>query len=96
MPYHVYIMASTSKVLYVGVTSDLTLRVYRHKHGVDRGSFSARYRTRRLVYHEVTEDVSVAIEREKQLKGWRRARKVALIVRDNPGWRDLARNWFRE
>jgi putative endonuclease len=74
--------------LYTGVTNDLERRVYEHKHGLVNG-FTKRYKVTRLVYYEATDDVRSAIEREKQLKGWLRQRKVALIESVNPGWRDL-------
>jgi putative endonuclease len=76
-------------VLYVGVTGDLALRVAQHKVGRSP-SFTRRHNARRLVYFEATTDIRVAIEREKQLKGWTRARKVALIEAANPGWKDLS------
>ena len=87
--YHVYIVASISRVLYIGVTGDLSRRIAEHRaHAVD--GFTKRYRCTRLVHVEETTDVVAAIEREKQLKGWRRARKVALIEAGNPQWRDLS------
>jgi putative endonuclease len=92
--YHTYIVASKSRCLYTGVTGDLVGRVGQHKGLLPRGNgFSSHYHTRQLVYHEMTTDVNAAIAREKQLKGWRRARKVALISSVNPTWRDLARAW---
>jgi len=87
--YHVYIMASASRVLYVGVTSDLVRRVFEHKHRSVPG-FTARYRVTELVYFEAFGDIRIAITREKQIKGWLRARKIALIDSFNPHWRDLA------
>jgi putative endonuclease len=87
--YYVYIMTNRSvTTLYTGVTNDLERRVYEHKHGLVNG-FTKRYNVTRLVYYEATDDVRSAIEREKQLKGWLRQRKVALIESVNPGWRDL-------
>jgi len=87
--YFVYLMASRSKVLYVGMTNDLARRVGEHKSRQQDG-FTARYRTDRLVYCESYADVRDAIAREKQLKGWIRARKIALIESLNPEWRDLS------
>jgi putative endonuclease len=87
--YYVYIMASISRVLYVGVTNDLTRRVYEHKHELVKG-FSSRYRIDRLVYCETCSDIESAIAREKQLKNWRRDKKLALIHQQNPEWDDLA------
>jgi putative endonuclease len=86
--YYVYITASISRVLYVGVTSDLVARVYQHREGTVAG-FTKSYRAARLVYFEETSDVIAAIAREKQLKGWRREKKIALIETMNPKWNDL-------
>jgi len=91
--YATYIMASRSRTLYVGVTSDLHKRVFQHKWREHDG-FTDRYNCDRLVWFERHNDVSAAIAQEKQLKGWRRAKKVALIERTNPAWVDLARDWF--
>ena len=88
-PYTVYIMASRSRVLYIGVTNDLARRVFEHKRGLVPG-FTARYRVNRLVYVEEFDSICDAIAREKQLKGWRRSRKVSLIERRNPIWKDLS------
>jgi len=91
--YFVYIMSNRSKTLYTGVTNSLIRRVREHKLGI--GSvFSARYRLDRLVYFERFEDVHNAIEREKRIKGWLRAKKIALIVSVNPAWRDLSLEWY--
>lgn len=86
--YCVYILASYSKVLYIGVTSDLKGRVWQHKHKEAEG-FTSKYNVDKLVYFEQTEDVYSALEREKQLKKWRREKKVFLIEKENPDWRDL-------
>jgi len=87
--YHVYIMASASRVLYIGVTGDLLRRVMEHKRMRVPG-FTARYRVTGLVYFEAFGDIRTAIAREKHLKGWLRARKLALVESFNPNWRDLA------
>ena len=87
--YHAYIMASASRVLYIGVTNDLARRVRQHKQMRVPG-FTARYRVTELVYFEAFGDIRAAIAREKQIKGWLRARKVALIEAFNPRWKDLA------
>ena len=87
--YAVYIMASLSGVLYIGVTNDLERRVFEHKRKIVPG-FSARYNVQKLVYLEFFRDVRAAIAREKQLKGWLRKRKVALIESTNPQWKDLS------
>ena len=91
--YCVYIMSSLSRCLYTGFTNALVARVRQHRDGTFPGAFSRRYNTRRLVYFEVTTDVRAAIAREKQIKGWRRAKKIALIESFNPDWKDLAANW---
>ncbi len=88
-----YILASWSRTLYIGVTNDLVRRVYQHKQ--HQGSqFTTHYNVTRLVYSETTPDVRSAIAREKQLKGWLRARKVALIEEMNPNWDDLSAGWY--
>ena len=81
-------MASINKVIYIGVTNDLLRRVMQHRSDLFEG-FSHRYKTRRLVYYEYFTDINPAIKREKELKKWRREKKVALIEKDNPIWRDL-------
>ena len=87
--YWVYILASTSRVLYIGVTNDLARRVSEHR--TDRpGTFTSRYNVRRLVYAEEHSNARDAIAREKALKGWKRERKVSLIEDANPEWHDLA------
>ena len=93
--YYVYIMTNEARTLYVGVTNDLERRVYEHKFGVQRG-FTSRYKLTRLAFAESTSDVESAIAREKQIKGWLRSKKVALIEAVNPEWRDLAENWGYE
>jgi putative endonuclease len=87
--YCVYMMASESGVLYIGVTNDLERRVIEHKKKMVPG-FSARYNVQKLVYFESFGNVQDAIAREKQLKGWLRKRKVALIESSNPHWNDLS------
>jgi putative endonuclease len=87
--YYVYIMASKRNgMLYIGVTSDLIKRVYEHKNDLTAG-FTNKYHIHNLVYFEITEDVHSALTREKQLKKWNRAWKIALIEKNNPGWIDL-------
>jgi putative endonuclease len=92
--FYVYILASHSRTLYIGVTNELERRVYEHKTKAEPGSFTAKYNIDRLVYYEETTDAIVAIEREKQLKGWTRAKKIALIERMNPLWEDLSDCWY--
>ena len=87
--YYVYIMASHTKVLYIGMTSDLPARVVQHKQKSGL-SFTARYNVTKLVYVEQYPEVYEAIAREKKLKGWIRARKMALVEAVNPTWQDLA------
>ena len=87
--YFVYIVASKSRVLYIGLTNSLDRRVFEHKHGLIDG-FSKQYRCHRLVYYESFDDVRKAIDREKQLKRWSRVKKMWLIDRLNPTWEDLA------
>jgi putative endonuclease len=90
MHYYVYILTNkTHSVLYTGVTGDLVRRIYEHKHNADPGSFTAKYKVHKLVYFEETSDVNVAIEREKQIKRWKRENKIALIMKSNPQFLDL-------
>ncbi|ACV27129.1 GIY-YIG nuclease family protein [Kangiella koreensis] len=87
--YYVYIMASTKNgVLYIGVTGNLLKRVYQHREGIVEG-FSEQYKTKRLVYFESSTDITSCIEREKQLKNWKRQWKKELIEKTNPQWEDL-------
>jgi putative endonuclease len=90
-PFYVYILASRSRQLYVGVTNDIHRRVYEHR-TMKRG-FTGRYRVERLVYVETADGPMAAIAREKQIKGLLRQKKVALIERGNPAWNDLADGW---
>ena len=88
--YYVYILTNwNNRVLYIGVTNDLRRRVYEHKNKLIKG-FSEKYNLTKLVYFEDTENVIAAIEREKQLKKWRREKKNKLVAFMNPGWKDLA------
>jgi putative endonuclease len=89
---YVYMMTGRSDVLYTGVTSALEQRVEQHKAKVLEG-FTKRYNLTSLVYYEVHEDILTAIAREKQIKGWTRAKKIALIESMNPHWRDLSEDW---
>ncbi len=91
----VYIMASPSGTLYIGVTGFLGKRVEQHKLGLVEG-FAKKYGCTRLVYYESYDEIARAIGREKQLKGWRRSKKIALIEKMNPRWTDLAEHWGRE
>ena len=90
--YYVYIMSNQSRTLYVGVTNDLEQRVRQHKSKLIPG-FTAKYNVTSLVFYEEFADVNQAIEWEQRLKGWTRAKKIALIEEGNPQWEDLARDW---
>ena len=90
--YYVYILASKSRTLYIGVTGDLGTRIREHRSGIF-GGFTADYKVHRLVYYEQFKWVLAAISREKQLKRWRREKKIALIERENPTWEDLSAEW---
>lgn len=91
--YFTYIMASRSRTLYIGVTRDLLRRVFEHK-WKEQDGFTARYNCDRLVWFERFQWVQSAIAREKVLKGWSRAKKLALIESTNPGWMDLSGDWY--
>jgi len=91
--YCVYIVASRSHTLYIGVTGNLLKRVWQHKMKTFEG-FSAQYNCNRLVWFENYTSPAAAIEREKQLKGWVRRKKVALIEKMNPVWADLSEEWY--
>ena len=91
--YYVYILANwDDSVLYIGVTNDLRRRLHEHQNHLTDG-FTATYNVDKLVYFEHTSDIRSAISREKQLKGWRRDKKNALISKTNPRWKDLSRDW---
>jgi putative endonuclease len=91
--YWTYIMTNRSGTLYIGVTNNLARRVYEHRNHVLPG-FTAHYRIDRLIHAESFSEIRDAISRERQLKNWSRARKLALIKENNPDWRDLAAEWF--
>jgi putative endonuclease len=91
--YSTYIMASRSHTLYVGVTSDLLKRVFQDK-WKEHDGFAAKYNCDRLVWFEGYQDTVRAITREKELKVWRRAKRIALIESINPAWTDLSRDWY--
>jgi putative endonuclease len=88
-----YIMGSLSGTLYIGMTGNLRKRVFEHKFHCIEG-FTDKYQVERLLYRESFDEVHKAISREKQLKGWRRSKKIALIESVNPHWLDLAHEWF--
>ena len=90
MTYYVYILSSNTNVtIYTGVTNDLIRRVYEHRNHLDPDSFTSKYNVHKLVYFEETTDVTAALEREKQIKRWRRSKKNDLIATMNPEWKDL-------
>ena len=91
--YYVYIMTNKSKTLYTGMTNDLLRRVYEHKNKLMEG-FTKKYNITQLVFFEETNDVYEAIALEKKIKGWTRAKKIALIESQNPNWLDLSRDWY--
>jgi putative endonuclease len=90
--FWVYIMASKSGTLYAGMTNSLDRRVFEHKHHLVPG-FTAKYDCTRLIFFEEFSDPGNAIAREKQIKGWLRSKKIALIESMNPHWEDLAQHW---
>ena len=90
----VYIMTNVHHtVLYTGVTSNIGGRIMQHKAGVHSSSFTKKYNIDKLVYYELTNDIQSAIAREKQIKGWKRSKKIKLIESANPEWVDLAADW---
>ena len=93
--YYTYIVCSRSGTLYIGMTNSIYRRAMEHKRGEIKG-FASKYHCDRLVYYEKFDDVHKAIGREKQLKGWGRAKKIALIESVNPRWEDLAETWGAE
>ena len=93
MTYYTYILTNwNDKVMYIGMTNNLERRLYEHRHHPADG-FTSQYNVNKLVYYESTTDVNAAIAREKQLKGWRREKKNALVETTNPTWQDLSKDW---
>lgn len=93
--FFVYILASRSRFLYTGVTRDLHRRVHQHRVGEIPG-FTRKYHVTRLVFFEETPSARSAFDRERQVKGWKRCKKIQLIEAFNPGWQDLADKWYSE
>ena len=92
--YYVYMVASRSRTLYTGLTNSIGRRIWEHKQELVPG-FTKKYTVHRLVYFEVYDDVKRAIEREKEIKAWRREKKVELVNSVNPTWHDLAEAWYQ-
>ena len=90
--YYVYVLTNRTRTLYVGVTNNLERRMYEHKNKLVPG-FATKYNVTWLAHYEQTSDVQSAIAREKQIKSWRRSKKVALIESTNPRWKDLSLEW---
>jgi len=91
--YYVYIMTNSVRTLYIGVTNDLMRRVFEHKEKLAEG-FTKKYNITMLVYYETSSDVQAALAREKQLKSWRRSKKIAVIESSNPLWKDFSLEWY--
>ena len=91
--YYVYIISSNTGTLYVGMTNDIKRRLYEHKNKLVSG-FSKKYNVDRLLYFETFSNPNSAIAREKQIKTWRREKKIKLIDTINQDWKDLSRQWF--
>jgi putative endonuclease len=91
--YYVYILTSKSGTLYTGMTNNLERRVQQHQQKLIEG-FTSKYNVNRLVYYETYNNVRDAIAREKQIKSWRRSKKITLIKTMNPKWRDLSEGWY--
>ena len=91
--YYVYIITNKSRTLYTIVTNNIMRRVHEHKNKLVPG-FTSRYNIQILVYYESTSSIHVALEREKQIKGWLRSKKIALVNSTNPEWNDLSEGWF--
>jgi putative endonuclease len=94
--YYVYLLTNwNNRVMYVGVTNHLERRIYEHKNKLIEG-FTKKYNVDKLVYFEMTPDVLAAIEREKQIKKWRREKKDRLVIAANPEWKDLSLEWVND
>lgn len=93
--YYVYIIANATRILYTGMTGKLESRVWEHKNKMIDG-FTSHFHVCRLVYFESFDDVRRAIDREKQIKRWRREKKIKLIEMQNPNWHDLSDSWYKQ
>jgi putative endonuclease len=93
--YYVYLLTNwNNKVMYVGMTNDLKRRIYEHKEKLVKG-FTGKYNADKLVYYEHTSDVNAALNREKEIKKWRREKKDNLVISTNPSWRDLSEEFLK-
>jgi putative endonuclease len=92
--FYVYLLASKSRRLYVGVTNNLERRLFEHK-SKQLAGFTKQYNIDRLVYFEQTTDILSAITREKQIKSWNRSKKINLVEAGNPTWEDLSAEWYK-
>jgi putative endonuclease len=91
--YYIYLLTNwNNRVMYIGVSNNLERRLYEHKNKLVKG-FTEKYNVHRLVYYEETPDVRSALEREKEIKKWRRDKKDILVVSTNPTWKDLSEEW---
>jgi putative endonuclease len=87
--YYIYILTNwNNKVMYIGITNDINRRIYEHKNKIIKG-FTGKYNLNKLVYYEIRNDIKASIEKEKELKNWRREKKNKLIEKFNPTWKDL-------
>ena len=92
--YYIYLLTNwNNKVMYVGITNDLERRIYEHKEKVVKG-FTEKYNVTKLVYYEQTSDIVAALNREKEIKKWRREKKDRLVKNTNPQWRDLSKDFL--
>ncbi|TDQ27577.1 MULTISPECIES: GIY-YIG nuclease family protein [Tenacibaculum] len=92
--YYIYIITNKKDgVLYIGVTNNLERRIFEHKNKLIKG-FSSKYNLDKLIYFEEHQFIEEAIKREKNMKKWKRAWKINLVVKENPNWDDLAKNWY--
>jgi len=92
--YYIYIITNKKEgVLYIGVTNNLERRIFEHKNKLVKG-FSSKYNLDKLIYFEEYQFIEEAIKREKNMKKWKRAWKINLVIKENPNWEDLAKNWY--
>ncbi len=93
--YFIYILTNElNNVIYTGITNDITRRIFEHKNKLVKG-FTSRYNIDKLVYYEETSSINSALEREKQIKGWLKKKKITLIESNNPLWKDLSDGFFQ-